>query len=414
MPSPSHPLRPAPRPRAARLRVTRRVTRLATRLATRLVTRLATRAVTLALLGAAVRPAGAQTAPPPASSSAPGAVQGLAVRAEDGTAVPFALVRLVRADGPTSGTPSGAPSGTPAVVQQVVTSASGRFHLAEVPTGAYRLQLARIGHQPVLSPVLRVEAGQTLRHDLRAETRVLQLAAITVRPEAGCLTIARLGDDERLATLWQEARKSIETRLAFERQYRFTRVTRQDGAVRFRIGARGVHTVDTTRSEPDSVEVRRLRRIAERRARGFKAASGGLQLPNEKDLLDEEYMREQCLDYVDASSDTTAARLGDVVGLRFRPVRPRSDVIDLDGTLWLDARTFLTRRLDVRWIRGDAPFARATMQYDDVPVIGSTLRLPVGATAVLQPSALTARAIVRGASSQLVIRYLDFASVAAR
>ena len=342
------------------------------------------------------------TASPAAAQG--GTVEGVALRAEDGTPIPFALVRLMRGEQATAA--------SPAVVQQAITNANGRFHLAEVPAGEYRLQLARIGFRPILSSPLRVEAGRTLQHELRGATQVLQLAAVTVRPEAGCLTLARLDDDARLATVWQEARKGIETRLAFERQYRYTRIAKQDGVVRHRLFRRGIHTVDTTRSEPDSVEARRQRRIAELRTRGHEGADGRLTIPNEKDLLDEEYMREQCLELV-AGDSATGPGAG-VVGLRFHPVRPRKDVVDVGGTLWLDAGSFLARRLDVRWTRGGDTFARASVRYHDVAVGGSPLRFPVGADASLTPTALVAKAIVSGASSTIVMRYLDFEQVGAR
>jgi hypothetical protein len=354
--------------------------------------------LTLLLIAVATaRPAAAQG----------GTVEGTALRVEDGTPIPFALVRLLRAE-----SRAGSPGASVPVVQQAATNANGRFRIAEVPAGEYRLQLARIGYEPVLSPVLHVGAGHTLRQDLRGASRALQLAAVTVRPEAGCLTLARLDDDARLASVWQEARKGIETRLAFERQYRYTRIAKQDGVARFRLFRRGIHTVDTTRSEPDSVEVRRQRRVAELRTRGHKGADGRFTIPNEKDLLDEAYMREQCLELV-AGDSAAGPRVG-AVGLRFHPVRPRKDVIDVGGTLWLDAGTFLARRLEVRWMRGGDTVARGSVRYDDVAVGGSPLRFPVGAEASLTPSALVAKAIIAGASSTIVMRYLDFEQVAAR
>jgi hypothetical protein len=350
--------------------------------------------------------AGTLVAPRPGvAQPSTGAVQGAAVTAEDATPIPFALVRVLRADAP--------PTAAGAVVQQVVTNANGRFHVAGVPTGAYQLQLARIGHQLVLSPVLRVEGGQTTRHDLRAASRVLQLAAVRVSGEPGCRTVAQLDGDPRLAALWEEARKGVETRLAFERQYRFTRIVRQDGVVRFRLGRRGIHRADTLHFEPDSVEVWRLRRIAETRARGHKESGGKLSIPNEKSLLDPEYMAGRCLEVVEADDQADGAvdAPAGTIGLRFRPASPRTDGVDLDGILWLDARDFLTRRLDVRWLRGGDAIARATLRYGDVPVAGGALRMSVGGTAAMTPNVLLAKAILSGADVTLTMRYLDFAAV---
>ena len=146
------------------------------------------------------------TTPRPAAAQG-GTVEGVALRAEDGAPIPFALVRLVRAEQPASSSPG--------VAQQGITNANGRFHLADVAAGEYRLQLARIGYRPILSAPLRVEAGRTLRHELRGAAQVLQLATVTVRPELSCLTSDQLAADPRLATLWSEAQKGVEVRRAF-------------------------------------------------------------------------------------------------------------------------------------------------------------------------------------------------------
>jgi hypothetical protein len=121
-------------------------------------------------------------------------------------------------------------------------------------------------------------------------------------------------------------------------------------------------------------------------------------------------MRDQCLEVAEADASAGAG----AVGLRFRSVSPRADVVDVDGTLWLDGGTFLARRLDVRWTRRGDAFGHASMSYDDVSVGGSPLRFPVGARATLEPSALLAKAVVAGASSRIVIRYSDFEQVGAR
>ena len=338
----------------------------------------------------------------PARGQVPvGTVQGVAVRDEDAAPIAFALVRLLRAD---------TGSGTePAAVRQAIANANGHFALADVPPGTYRLQLARIGYQPVLSPVLRVAAGATLRHELRGPARAVELAAVTVRADGGCLTLARLSDDPRLATLWQEGRKGIETRLAFERQYRFTRTQRQSGVVNLRLFRRRIRRADSTRSEPDSVDARRARRIAQFDADGFGDKLGRIQFPNEVHLLNEIYMRSQCLEYVEAAADSAGgARAGapaGAVGLRFWPAGPRRDRLEGAGTLWLDRQSFLARRLDMRWTWNGAEHASGHLHYADVPLAGGVLRMPVRGDAAMRPVGVLLTTMMRGASVAADLEY---------
>src|SRR4051812_46115047 len=74
-----------------------------------------------------------------------GTIDGIARSADDSTVIPFALVRLLPVD---SAGMSGAP------LLQRATNANGRFFLTGVAAGRYRLQLARIGYRPLMSPVV--------------------------------------------------------------------------------------------------------------------------------------------------------------------------------------------------------------------------------------------------------------------
>lgn len=334
----------------------------------------------LAVVGA--RAAGAQ--------GAGGIVLGRAVREEDGAPVAFALVRLVPASAPTD-------VRRPSIVAQAATSASGAFRIADVPPGEYRLQLARIGHQPLVGGVLRVAAGDTVRHELRARSQPLQLAAVRIRAGGDCLTSERIDEEPRLAALWREAAQGVELRRAFERQYRFTRVARQEVTLarRWRRDRRTLR-LDTLAHDPDSVEARERQALAS----GYATAPNMIRLPNEKELLDERFLRTHCLERA------VAARDGEV-GLRFRPVRTVADSIDVRGTVWIDAATYQIRRLDFEHLEGATPFATATLEYEDVPVEGGALRLPVRGRAALRVRGREA-ARLSGARMVLGARYADF------
>lgn len=335
---------------------------------------------------------GGRIAPPVAAQAAQGSIQGTAHSAEDAQPLRFSLVRLLplRSD-------SASPRGT-------ITDAQGRFRFEGVAAGEYRLQLELIGYQRTLSPVLRVEPGASLRHEIRGAMEPIQLEGITAYADGTCLGASQLSEDPALTALWDEARKGMETRRAFERKYRFTRSMRQEVNVRRRLMRTSrVQQEDTVVSEPDSVVARDQRRREERRTHGYlqEGPTGFvLQMPNEKDLLDDEFLADHCLE---ASVDGP----GGAVGVRFRPVEARRDRTDIRGTIWLDPKSFLIQRLEVDYIKGKQSVAESSVQFADIRVGESTVRLPASGTAVGRPSGLLGLAIPE-ARILFTIAYRDF------
>lgn len=326
---------------------------------------------------------------------ATGQVEGVVRAADDSSAVPFALIRLV------------AVSTGDTTRRQVVASSAGYWRRAGVPAGDYRLELLRIGFRPVVSGPVRVPAGATVRHDLRAATEAVQLAAVRVRGGAACLTGERLAEEPRLAALWAEVRKGVETRRAFERQYRFVRVMRQDIRVQRVVGRDRRQTrVDTLVNEPDSVDVREARRAARNRAQGY-AKGGMLTVPYETEILTDEFMRGHCLDAEVADS-------AGLYGLRYRPVDRREDGADVRGTVWVEGDSYHVRRLEVEYVRRGDPYAWVELDYADVDVAGGRFRLPAGGTARVDVGLLAnVVVLVRGGIATLTFSYGQFAPVGA-
>lgn len=195
----------------------------------------------------------------------PGTVEGVARVEQTGEAIPFALVRLLPVDSQA------------VVLQQGITSASGRFRFAGVADGDYRLQLLRIGYRPVLSPELQVRAGETLRHDLHGPAQAVRLATVTVRGDDRCLDGATLADDPELAALWTEAREGVEIRRAFELRYRFTRLWQKHYHLRLALRSdRRWTEVDTLVLEPDSVLARERQRRAGGRVDSRRVAASAV------------------------------------------------------------------------------------------------------------------------------------------
>jgi hypothetical protein len=297
-----------------------------------------------------------------------GAVRGVA-KSEDGSSpIPFALVRLLPADSQS------------AAARQGITNAQGRFQFDSVPVGAYRLRLLRIGYRPVLSPVIDVRAGETIEHELRASMTALPLPTVVVYGDGACLSRERAASDAYLSSLWDEVREGIEIRRAFDLRYRYKRELAQSSEtlVPNRQTMRR-QRADTVASEPDSVLVREARVRARREAEGF-GKGNSLTLPDERELFDDAFLRTHCLE--PAVLDTAGA-----TGVRFRQTAEvrGGGGFGLRGTIWVDSANRFMRRLELEYLNGDKPLGNVTVDYRDVAVAGTALRLPVAGSVSLRP-----------------------------
>jgi hypothetical protein len=286
-----------------------------------------------------------------------GVVTGTAKIEESGAPIPFALVRLV-------------PTDTQSIAgRQQITNAQGRFQFISVAVGTYRLQLLRIGYRPVLSPIIDVRTGETIDQQLIGSMVGLPLPRVVVYAEGTCLTADRAAGDPYVATLWEDVRKGVEVRRAFDQRYRYKRALSQSSelVVPSRTPTHRQRT-DTIVSEPDSVLVREEHARARRSAEGF-GRGNTLGLPDEKEVLDDTFLRTHCI--VPAAIEADGA-----TGIQFRQSSKPNDGFGLQGTIWVDAATRLMRRLELEYLNGDERFGQVIVAYADVAVAGTTLRLP--------------------------------------
>lgn len=302
---------------------------------------------------------------PAAAQNTFGGVRGVARSDADSTPIPFVLVRLLPSD-------SQAPA-----ARQGITNTQGRFQFDSVPAGAYRLQLLRIGYRPVLSPPIQVRAGETSDHDLRASMIGIPLPTVMVYAEGTCLTGDRVASDPYLSALWEEVRSGVEIRRAFDRRYRYQRVLSQtsETLVPSRAVARR-QRADTLVNEPDSVEIREERTRTRRAAEGF-GKGNSLILPDERELTADTFLVTHCI--VPAVLDS-----GGASGIRFRETS-RGRGFGIQGTIWVDAASRLMRREEIEYLNGDKPFSDITVEYENVAIGGTSLRLPVTGSGWIRP-----------------------------
>lgn len=331
---------------------------------------------------------------PATAQAAAGTIEGFARVETTDAPMPFSLVRLTQANGKES------------VLQQSITNSEGHFRFAGVQPGDYRLLILRIGYQPARSPLVHVSPGEVVHYDLRSVPLAIQLPTVMVRGTETCLGTINLVDDPELATLWEEARKGVETRRAFELGYRFTSTQRQEILVQFRL-RRDRHElrIDTVANTPDSVVVREQRQRARHEAAGY-GVGNLISVPNEKELLDERFLNDHCL-------ETTIQRANGTYGVRFRALVARQSGYDIRGTIWLDSATYLVKRIEYEHLDGDKPFSNVDIEYADVRVGGSVLRLPSSGNATLRVRG-PSRMLASGASATLVYTYSGFAEAPAK
>ena len=250
---------------------------------------------------------------------------------EEGTGTPLqgALVLLV------------APQGDSSSIG-VLTDAAGEFVLS-APPGRWRVRADRIGHRSVHSAPFRVAAGDELYIPLESPVEAVSLAALQVSTASrGCSRGPGRGD--AVATIWNEARKALES----------VYWAREQDLVRF-------ETVVYQRDlDPKTLEVRAEqseRRDASGRRpfssldpllladRGYvqQTDSGTYYFaPDEQVLLSSVFLDGHCF------SLRSAPAQPDLIGLAFEPLG-RGRQVDIAGLLWLDAATHELRFLEFRY-----------------------------------------------------------------
>ena len=285
-----------------------------------------------------------------------GTVRGHALSGTDGSAISYALVSLRPVDG------------RPAL-GSTLTRQDGSFQFAWVPPGEYRLRLERIGFGEEWSDTLRVAAGFTVEWTFRGAARPIAVAGVA-SALTECYTEDRLARDAELSSLWNEARKGVETKRVFDREHRYRyriaqltyaeRAVRRDSVARMVDSLTRVFVNDPVRHQADA-----------RRRTGWGSRRGNtmdLEIPDGTEILDPAFLRTHCL-------ESGFEAVDDGWELDFRPVRTRRE-IDIRGTVTIERGTFQLRSMRLEYVQRGRPLMEATLHFQDHPVPGGTLRFP--------------------------------------
>lgn len=219
-----------------------------------------------------------------------------------------------------------------------LTDARGQYALSVGDTGRYIATAKRIGVRQFESATLALATGESRQLDVTLDPVRYDLPVVTVSAATPCR--ARPEDRARIASLWEEARAAITaSELSLrERLFRAT-ITRYQRELE---PGRLVTRTETRNARSGVTEHAFVSVAAESlAAHGYARMLPGNVLeyfaPDERVLLSESFVRDHCFGL--ARDGPTGE-----VGITFEPVRHRR-VSDIEGTLWLDARTYELRRV---------------------------------------------------------------------
>jgi hypothetical protein len=191
-------------------------------------------------------------------------------------------------------------------------------------------------------------------------------------------------------------------------RYRYDVLTREETVARKADGTPAGVMDQRYVSDPGWAVRNADRKRAQRLANGYygprEDTLDGFWVPNELDILHEDFLKAHCFVPV-------AARGVGEVGLRFRPLRTRRNFLDVGGTIWLDSATYLARRIELEYVDGEDSRGTLRLDFGEVAVAGGTLRMPVGGEFAVRPSR---RNPAKLHESKLTITYSGFEEVPRR
>lgn len=257
------------------------------------------------------------------------AVRGHVVDAVAGAPARGALVTLLGADG--------------GRIAPTLVGEDGAYTVAAPGAGSYRVRVDLIGYETWMSGALAIGPADTLALDVRLPLKRAELAPITVQDEARCETQPQ--QVPRMLAIWEEIRRAL---TISDLSTRRGLVPLDLEVVESRRGFGGRTQQVRRRTRSAGSRPWAVRPPAELAARGFvREDEGAFEFvgPDAPILLSSEFVETHCF----RSVRRRALFGGGAVGLAFEPV-PGRTVPDVQGTIWLDARTSELRTVDFTFV----------------------------------------------------------------
>ena len=226
-------------------------------------------------------------------------------------------------------------------VNRSLTDGLGRYILKARAPGVHSLRVDRIGYRSVTSGSFTVGPGG-VTHDVQIPVHAIELMGLDVSGSRRCEV--RPEEGQATARLWEEARKALEATAWTLTQgvYRYTLLhyTRD-------LDANGVRVRDEKRefirgrSQAPYVSLPAEELMEEGFVWTLDDGRASYYAPDANVLLSDPFLDTHCMKLGNARDG--------MVGLELEPVSGRR-LPDIEGTLWLDARTGHLKRLDFRYV----------------------------------------------------------------
>jgi Carboxypeptidase regulatory-like domain len=323
-------------------------------------------------------------------------VTGVVRDAATGAPLPGVVVALDVASGDT---PLAETMERGTLVLAVLTNDRGEYAVRAAAAGQYIISAKRIGVRRQVSAPFALAVGETRALDLRLEGVRFSLPEVRVTESSPCAL--RPAESQRIAALWEEARTALyATQLSLRDRLFTANISRYAR----RLDRRTQAVQSEEHSEVRGVTQRPFAALAVERLAGDGYAQrqddGSIiyYAPDADVLLSTVFLRDHCFELAAGHG----AREG-LVGLAFSPVARRR-LPDVQGTLWLDARSYELRTLEFDFVnveypvegaraRGEVRFARmgsgawiVSRWYIRMPEFGAVRNPSVPAARTLGPS----------------------------
>ncbi|WP_419859167.1 carboxypeptidase regulatory-like domain-containing protein [Candidatus Palauibacter irciniicola] len=281
-------------------------------------------------------------------------------------------------------------------VEADFTAADGIFSFTAPGPGRYRIRVERIGYANWVTEPYEVTAGQPLTIAVEVPPDPVRLGDLRVEVTGSCLDDPSEG--AALATVWEEARKALETAVWAEGRGELTFTLREYQRT---LDPRHLTTLEAESRTRRHVRLPPFRSLpaGQLTTSGYArvdADSAVFYAPDATVLLSPEFRDTQCFglerDEVDGEP---------MLGITFRPRRGRR-VIDIEGTVWLAEESAELRRVQIRYRNVPMPrnaqrrYIGADLTFDRLPdgpfyVRDWWVRFPIGSRSTRFRAGLSAR-----------------------
>jgi hypothetical protein len=251
----------------------------------------------------------------------------------DSVPVMGALVLLVDANGKT--------------IARTASRDLGEYSVTAAP-GAYRVQVLQIGWRPTMAGPFTLTAGAVTRANINANGNRILLDPIIVTDHSEC----RVRPDSAAAAfvLWDEARKALLAASMTSAEPLTMTLMRTDQE----LDRLGMHVNWDSTTTLSGSSLRPFASLpADKLAHdGYMTADAQSNktywAPDADVLLSESFVSSHCIHIVHPSVETgDSARL---IGVGFAPATKRRNIVEVEGTLWLDRSTAELRAMDYHYV----------------------------------------------------------------